>query len=82
MTKWTWDYNWKIQKFNNTIYIGTLAINDKTISMRTIKTLFRKQNTSLLINKDIFLRSGMLQSESSFHLMDGRIWGVNCNILG
>ena len=25
-------------KFNNTIYIGTLAINDKTISMRTRKT--------------------------------------------
>ena len=63
MTKWTWDYNWKIQKFNNTIYIGTLAINDKTISMRTIKTLFRKKNTSLLINKVIFLRSGTLQSE-------------------
>jgi hypothetical protein len=43
MTKLTWDYNWKIQKCSNTIYMGTLAINDKTISMRTIKTLFRKK---------------------------------------
>jgi hypothetical protein len=38
MTKLTWDYNYKIQKFNNTIHYGTLAINDKTISMRTRKT--------------------------------------------
>ena len=38
MTKWTWDYNCKIQKFNNTIHIGILPISDKTISMRTRKT--------------------------------------------
>jgi hypothetical protein len=38
MTKLTWDYNGKIQKFNITIYIGALAINDETISMRTRKT--------------------------------------------
>jgi hypothetical protein len=38
MTTLTCDYNYKIQKLNNTKYICTLAINDKTISMRTWKT--------------------------------------------
>jgi hypothetical protein len=65
MTKWTWDYNCKIQKFNNRIYIGIhWRLMTKQFLWEQEKPNLEKP-TSLLINNDIFLRSDTLKSENN-----------------